>query len=77
MLFLLSTKAFLDRDLSARLVDFGFADKINGVVKCPVQLSFDAVDEDVNMRLLNVKKPRTHLTAQTFEHFMSFGHCPS
>ena len=52
MLFLLSTKAFLDRDSVARLVDSGFADKINGVVKRPVQLSFDAVDEDVNMRLL-------------------------
>jgi MoaA/NifB/PqqE/SkfB family radical SAM enzyme len=76
MLFLLSTKAFLDRDSVARLVDAGFADKINGVVDRPVQLSFDAVDEDVNMRVLNVKKPRTHLTAQTFENFMSFGIMP-
>ena len=76
MLFLLSTKAYLDRDSIARLVDAGFNDKIKGVVERPVQLSFDAVDEDVNMRLLNVKKPRARLTAQTFEHFMSFGIMP-
>jgi MoaA/NifB/PqqE/SkfB family radical SAM enzyme len=76
MLFLLSTKAFLDRDTIARLVDAGFTEKINGVVDRPVQLSFDAVDEDVNMRILNIKKPRTHITAETFEHFMSFGIMP-
>jgi MoaA/NifB/PqqE/SkfB family radical SAM enzyme len=76
MLFLLSTKALLDRDSIARLVDAGFSDKINGVVDRPVQLSFDAVDEDVNMRLLNIKKPRTHMTLETFEHFMFFGIMP-
>lgn len=76
MLFLLSTKAFLDRDSIARLVDAGFTDKINGVVERPVQLSFDAADENVNMRILNVKKPRIHKTAETFKNFMSFGIMP-
>jgi MoaA/NifB/PqqE/SkfB family radical SAM enzyme len=76
MLFLLSTKAFVDRDWVARLVDAGFTDKVNGVLDRPVQLSFDAVDEDVNMRVLNVKQPRIHLTAQTFDNFMSFGIMP-
>ncbi|GLR45650.1 radical SAM protein [Mesorhizobium amorphae] len=73
MLFLLSTKAFLDRNAVARLVDVGFKEKINGVVERPVQLSFDAADEDVNMRVLNVKKPRTKLVALTFDNFMAFG----
>ncbi|MCA1458956.1 radical SAM protein [Bradyrhizobium sp. BRP22] len=73
MLFLLSTKAFLDRDAVARLVDAGFKEKINGVVERPVQLSFDAADEDVNVRVLNAKKPRTQRTARTFESFMAFG----
>lgn len=76
MLFLLSTKAYLNRDSISRLVDAGFTDKINGVVDRPVQLSFDAVDEDVNMRMLNVRKPRTHMTAETFDHFMYFGIMP-
>jgi MoaA/NifB/PqqE/SkfB family radical SAM enzyme len=76
MLFLLSTKAYLSRDCVARLVGAGFKEKINGVVNRPVQLSFDAVDEDVNLRLLNVKRPRSHMMAATFEHFMSFGIMP-
>lgn len=76
MLFLLSTKAFLDRKSVARLVDAGFTDKINGVVERPVQLSFDAVDEAVNMRVLNVRKPRTQLMARTFDSFLSFGIVP-
>ncbi|RFB83099.1 radical SAM protein [Rhizobium leguminosarum bv. trifolii] len=73
MLFLLSTKAFLDRDAVERLVDAGFKEKINGVVERPVQLSFDAADEDLNSRLLNVKIPRTEMAARTFESFMVFG----
>ncbi|WFU06786.1 radical SAM protein (plasmid) [Rhizobium sp. CB3171] len=72
MLFLLSTKAFLDREAVERLVDAGFKKKINGVIERPVQLSFDAADEDVNMRVLNVKKPRTEMATRTFESFMAF-----
>jgi|GEM_PF-1392202 len=76
MHFLLSTKAHLSRPVIKRLMDAGFAEKVNGVVSRPVQLSFDAVDEDVSLRLLNVRKPRMEKTVETFETFLSFGIMP-
>ncbi|MBL4613919.1 MAG: radical SAM protein [Magnetovibrio sp.] len=76
MHFLLSTKAHLNHENVKRLMDAGFAKKINGVISRPVQLSVDAIDEALSMQLLNVRKPRLKKTVKTFEHFLSFGIMP-
>jgi MoaA/NifB/PqqE/SkfB family radical SAM enzyme len=76
MHFLLSTKAHLTRDIVGRLFEAGFKEKINGVIDRPVQLSVDAVDNDIAKRILNVRKPRVDLAADTFANFMHHGIMP-
>jgi radical SAM protein with 4Fe4S-binding SPASM domain len=76
MHFLLSTKAHLSRDTVTRLIEAGFAEKVNGVIDRHVQLSIDAVDENISRRLLKVNKPRNQKNIETFENFMHFGIMP-
>jgi radical SAM protein with 4Fe4S-binding SPASM domain len=73
--FLLSTKCYVSADYVRRLVDAGLAKKVNGIVTRTVQLSIDAVDENVQRRLYGVS-PIHQRTAKTFDNFLSVGIVP-
>ena len=55
MHFLLSTKAYVSKEYVKRLIDAGFTKKLRGVIQRQVQLSVDAVDDDVSRHILNIK----------------------
>lgn len=76
MLFLLSTKAHMGRDAIRRLVDAGFTRPIQGAIQRPVQLSIDAGEDELCMRMLGITKPRLAKMTETFESFLSFGIMP-
>lgn len=75
MLFLLSTKSHLSRDVVRRLVDAGFREKFRGAVERPVQLSVDAVDEHVEKQVQRVPH-RLEKMKETFDNFLSAGMMP-
>ncbi len=74
--FLLSTKAYLSKDTIRRLIDAGFTKKVRGVIQRRVQLSIDAVDDDVSRRILNIKHSNVARNLETVENFLSFGIMP-
>jgi radical SAM protein with 4Fe4S-binding SPASM domain len=76
MHFLLSTKSYVSKENVKRLINAGFTKKIHGVIQRKVQLSIDAVDNQIAKRILNIPKPRTEQTLETFENFLSFGIMP-
>ena len=76
MHFLLSTKAHVSKEHVKRLVDAGFSRKVRGVMQRHVQLSIDAVDNEVSRKILNVKHARVGKTLETFENFLAFGIMP-
>ncbi len=76
MHFLLSTKAHLGKNTIRRLVDAGFTKKVRGVIQRQVQLSIDAVDDDVSRRVLNIKRSNVGRNLETVENFLSFGIMP-
>lgn len=76
MHFLLSTKIHLSPSDIGRMMEAGLGDKVNGVIERPVQLSIDAVDEAIGMKLLNVAKPRHARNVETFNNFMDVGIMP-
>jgi radical SAM protein with 4Fe4S-binding SPASM domain len=76
MHFLLSTKAYVSRETVRRLVDAGFTKKVRGVLQRQVQLSIDAVDEEVAARILQVKRPQIERRAKTLENFLDAGIMP-
>jgi len=76
MHFLLSTKAYVSHEHVRRLVEAGFTRKVRGVIQRQVQLSVDAADESVARRILNVRRPRTELSLETFDNFLAFGIMP-
>ncbi len=76
MHFLLSTKAYVSRDYVERLVDSGFTKKVRGVIQRQVQLSVDAVDDDVSRRILNIKRSNVGRNLETVENFLAFGIMP-
>ncbi|NLT55203.1 MAG: radical SAM protein [Actinomycetales bacterium] len=74
--FLLSTKApFTEQDVR-RLLDAGFAEPLRGRVHRGVQLSIDAVDDDVCARLLGTSRPQTARHRRTFQAFAGMGVTP-
>lgn len=77
MHFLLSTKTHVPKAVVGRLLEAGLMEKVNGVIPRKVQLSIDAIDEDLGMRLLNVKRSRHELNVNTFKNFLSFGVMPT
>ena len=76
MLFLLSTKAYVSKDYISRLVDAGLKKRKNGVIERMVQLSIDAVDNEIAKDILNIRKSRVGLITKTFDNFMSVGIMP-
>jgi MoaA/NifB/PqqE/SkfB family radical SAM enzyme len=76
MHFLLSTKAFVSREVVARLVDAGLTRPVRGVVERKVQLSLDAVEPDVARSILGVRADRTRRMVDTLDNFLSFGIMP-
>jgi radical SAM protein with 4Fe4S-binding SPASM domain len=76
MHFLLSTKAYVSKEYVRRLIAAGFTKKVRGVIARQVQLSIDGADDDVVMRLLDIRRPRTADNVATFENFLSFGIMP-
>lgn len=76
MHFLLSTKAYISKENIRRLINAGFTKKIHGVIQRQVQLSIDAVDDEIAKRILNTPKPRTEQTLKTLDNFLSFGIMP-
>lgn len=70
--FFLSTKAALSVDDVRRLTDAGMGKPVRNRLR-PIQLSFDAVDEEVSTRLLGVKHPRVELNTQTFVNLREAG----
>jgi len=76
MHFLLSTKAFVSQENVRRLVEAGFTQKVRGVIQRQVQLSIDAVDEEVAARILQIKRPQIEKQTETLENFLSFGIMP-
>jgi radical SAM protein with 4Fe4S-binding SPASM domain len=73
--FLLSTKCYVSKENVNRLVNAGFNQKINGLLSRTVQLSIDAVDEEVQQRIYRVSPILTR-TAETFDNFMGCGIAP-
>src|SRR5208337_370658 len=73
--FLLSTKSYVSADHVRRLVDGGFALPFNGVLRRTVQLSIDAVSEDVQRRLYE-GPPICRRSGETFDNFMRHGLAP-
>lgn len=76
MLFLLSTKAHISRDQVRRLISAGFTRRIRGAIQRQVQLSIDAVDDDVAGRVLRIANPGVAETAETFDGFLAEGIMP-
>jgi radical SAM protein with 4Fe4S-binding SPASM domain len=76
MHFLLSTKAYVSREMVRRLIAAGFMRKVRGVLQRKVQLSVDAVDEEVASRILQVKRPQVAKRAETLENFLEVGIMP-
>lgn len=76
MHFLLSTKAYVSKDSIKRLIDAGFTKKVRGVIQRQVQLSIDAVDDDVSRRVLGIKRSNVARNQETIENFLSFGIMP-
>lgn len=76
ILFLLSTKVPLTAGQIDRLMDAGFDDPIRGRIHRPVQLSIDAVDDDVSRRLLGTARPLTAAHRRTFGDFLRRGVVP-
>lgn len=74
--FILSTKAHLSRAGVGRLMDAGFADPIRGRVFRSVQLSVDAVDDEISRRVLGVARSRVRGNEETFVNFRHFGVTP-
>jgi radical SAM protein with 4Fe4S-binding SPASM domain len=73
--FLLSTKSYVSAEHVRRLVDGGLALPSGGMPRRTVQLSIDAVSEDVQRRLYGVP-PICRRTAETFDNFMRYGLAP-
>jgi len=76
MHFLLSTKGYVSKENVKRLINAGLTKKIHGVIQRQIQLSIDAVDDEIATRILNIPKPRTEQTIETFENFLSFSIMP-
>lgn len=76
MHFLLTTKAYVSREYVKRLVDAGFTRKVRGVIQRQVQLSFDAAEEEVAKRILNIPRPMIEKKLETLENFLAFGIMP-
>lgn len=74
--FILSTKGHLSRAEVGRFMDAGFADPIRGRVSRRVQLSIDAVDDEISRRVLGVARSRVRGNEETFVNFRHFGITP-
>jgi MoaA/NifB/PqqE/SkfB family radical SAM enzyme len=70
ILFLLSTKVPLTAGQIDGLMAAGFDDPIRGRIHRPVQLSIDAVDDDVSRRLLGTARPLPAAHRRTFVDFV-------
>jgi radical SAM protein with 4Fe4S-binding SPASM domain len=73
--FLLSTKCYVSRDWVKRLIKAGFTKKIQGLLDRTIQLSIDAVDEEVQRQIYRVP-PILPRTMETFDNFSSQGILP-
>jgi radical SAM protein with 4Fe4S-binding SPASM domain len=76
MQFLLSTKAYLSKEMIGRMIDAGFTKRVRGVLPRRLQLSVDAVDESVSRRILGIARPRVAENQRTVENLLSFGVMP-
>ena len=76
MHFLLSTKAYVSKEYVKRLIDAGFTKKVRGVLQRHVQISVDAVDDDVSRRVLNINHSNVAKNFETVENFIDCGIMP-